>query len=292
MAGPRLVNPGLARRVTAIPSADLASLRRPWLVTTAVRLALAALLLALLVGALLVARGLQPREAAFLPQGTSVIVVLDVSQSVTDPVYRRVAKTLQRVSESKQGVGLIVFSDLAYELLPPGSPPAELKPLIRFYQPRAGFDVTTYGSMYPRNPWNETFSAGTQISDGLTMAKAVLRREQIANGSVLLLSDLDTAPSDEAALTRTLASFRIDGIELRVVPLFPNGDDRRFFQQLVGEDAMVTPQELGVHIGRRAGEALVGTTPRLLTLLGGLLVFALTTNEWWCRRVELPRRAE
>ena len=283
--------PSFARRVPAIPSSDLASLRRPWLLTTAGRLALALALLALLAAAFIAARSLEPREAAFVAEGTTGIVVLDVSQSVTDPVYRRIARTLRRLSESNQSVGLIVFSDIPYEMLPPGSPASELRPLIRFFAPRPGFNQNTLGPRYPQSPWRDKFSGGTAISTGLEAALAVLEDEGLGNGSVLLLSDLDTAPSDETNLTRVLASFQTDRIPLRVVPLFPNSSDRLYFQDLVGESAFVTPQQLDAQLGRAVGEDLVGADPALLALFGGLLIFALAANEWWCRRVEVPRVA-
>jgi VWA domain-containing protein len=250
--------PRLSRRVPAIPSGDLASMRRPWVITTIVRLALLALMIALLAGAFVAARGLEPREAAFLPEGTTGIIVLDVSQSVTDPVYRRIARTLERIASSRQSVALVAFSDLPYELLPPGSPAKELRPIIRFFEPRPGYDEQRTGLAYPHNPWNEVFSGGTQISSGLVLAEELIEREQIANPSILLISDLDTAPSDETTLTSTLARFETTGVNLRIVPLFANDADLAYFERLVGKDAMVSPARLDAEIAREAESSLVG----------------------------------
>ncbi len=281
---PRL---GLARRVPAIPATDVAALRRPWILTTVVRFALALAMLALLAAALVAAKRLDAPRATFLPTGTTGIVVLDLSQSVTDLVYKRIANTLRMVSSSSDPVGMIAFSDVAYELFPPGAPPSELRSFARFFHP-TNVDPKRFGIEYPENPWNEMFSAGTSISAGLGLARRVLERDRIANGSVLLISDLDTAASDQGRLGWMIARYRADGVELRVVPLFATPEDKAFFSGLLGEQALVTPPELAAERKRRAEGALVGSSATTLVLLGALFVLALAANEWWCRRLELP----
>lgn len=283
-----MVAPSLARRVPAIPSADAARLRRPWLVTTAARIALALLLLALLVAALLTAYRLEAPRATFLPEGTSGVVVIDVSQSVTDLNYRRIANTLTMLSNSGGAVGAVMFSDTAYELMPPGSPPAELQSLVRFFRPRGGIDPGGFDVTYPANPWNELFSGGTSVSTGLGLARKMLARERIERGSVLLVSDLDTAASDQGRLAWMLARYRTAGIELRVVPLFAQPADRRFFERFIGTANLVTPAQLASQTRARSEGALVGASPRLVALFAFLFALALAANEWWCRRLELP----
>src|SRR2546421_7932838 len=106
----------------ALPLADLAGLAAAVRRTTLVRLLLT---LALAVSAGLAvwgAAGLGTHTLSFLPQGSSTVVVLDQSRSVYLAGYRRVEALLQRLVDADAAVGLVIFSDGAYELLPPGSP--------------------------------------------------------------------------------------------------------------------------------------------------------------------------
>jgi len=280
--------PSFARRVTAIPVADVESLRPMWIRTTLVRLALACLLILVLALAFVSARVLEPAKASLLPEGTSAVVVLDVSLSVTDPVFRRIHNAIKMMSEGGQGVGLVVFSDVAYEMLPPGSAPEELKPMLRYFKARSVQDPNL--AVYPLSPWSAGFSAGTKISAGLEMADDVLEREKIENGSIVLVSDLDTAPSDEPGLSQVVANVQSKGIELRVVPLFAFEQDLTFFRQIVGKENLVTPPQLAAQNRRKAESMLFGANPSMLSLLGGLVLFLLAVNEWWGARVEVPRR--
>jgi hypothetical protein len=85
-----------------------------------------------------------------------------------------------------------------------------------------------------------------------------------------------------------LASYRTEGIELRVVPLFAPAEDREFFSRFLGEEKLITPNQLAAQTQERSEGALVGASPRLLALLALLVAAALAVNEWWCRRLELP----
>lgn len=286
-----MVAPSLARRTPAIPSADLDRLRAPWLATTLLRVALALALVAIVAVALVTARRLEAPRASFLPPETSGVVVLDLSQSVTDRNFRRIANTLTMLANSGSAVGVIAFSDVAYELIPPGSPATELLPFVRFFRPIGGIDRGGFGLRYPPNPWNELFSAGTAISSALGLARKVLLRDQIENGSVLLVSDLDTAGSDQGRLAWTLARFRTEGVDLRVVPLFANAEDRQFFARFIGDENLITPQQLAARSRESSEGTLIGSSPKLLALLALGLALALAANEWWCRRLELPEVA-
>ncbi|MBA3384765.1 MAG: VWA domain-containing protein [Actinobacteria bacterium] len=275
--------------MTAIPVADVESLRPMWIRTTLVRLALACLLILVLALAFVSARMLEPAKASLLPEGTSAVVILDVSLSVTDPVFRRIHNAIKMISEGGQGVGLVVFSDVAYEMLPPGSAPEELKGMLRYFKARSVQDPDL--AVYPLSPWSAGFSAGTKISAGLELADDVLEREKIENGSIVLLSDLDTAPSDESVLSQVVANVQSKGIELRVVPLFAFEQDLTFFRQIVGKENLITPPQLAAQNRRKAESTLFGANPSMLSLLGGLVLFLLAANEWWGARVEVPRRA-
>jgi hypothetical protein len=283
-----MVAPSLARRVPAIPSADVARLRRPWVVTTLLRIGLALALLLLLAAAFITANRLEAPRATFLPPGTSGVVVLDLSQSVTDLNYRRIANTLNMLSGSGGALGAVVFSDVAYELWPPGSPPSELQSLIRFFKPVGRNDPRGFNLTYPSNPWNELFSAGTSVSTGLGLARKVLRRDGVEKGSVILVSDLDTAGSDQGRLAWMLARYRTEGIQIRVVPLFAEPEDRSFFARFIGDENLVTPPQLAAQTRERSEGALVGANPKLLALLALAVALVLAANEWWCRRLELP----
>jgi hypothetical protein len=283
-----MVAPSLARRAPAVPFADLARLRQPWILTTVLRLGLALALIGLVVAALVTARRLDAPRATFLPAGTSGVVVLDLSQSVTDLNYRRIANTLAMLSKSGGALGAIAFSDIAYELMPPGSPPSELQSLIRFFKPLNPNEQGRFNLSYPSNPWNELFSAGTSVSTGLGLARKMLTRDGVENGSVLLVSDLDTAGSDTGRLAWMLARYQTEEIELRIVPLFANAEDREFFARFIGEDKLITPTQLAAQTRERSEGALVGASPRLLAVFALLVALALAVNEWWCRRLELP----
>jgi hypothetical protein len=88
-----------------------------------------------------------------------------------------------------------------------------------------------------------------------------------------------------------LARYRTEGIELRIVPLFANAEDRGFFSRFIGEDKLITPTQLAAQTQERSEGALVGASPRLLALFALVVAVALAANEWWCRRLELPEAA-
>ncbi len=64
--------------------------------------------------------------------------------------YVTIRRTLRRLVAEEASIGLVVFSDVPYELLPPGTPAAELRPLLRLLiAPRLG---------PVQNPWTQTFT--------------------------------------------------------------------------------------------------------------------------------------
>ena len=186
-----------------------------------------------------------------LPAGESGVVVLDFSTSIDQPGYRRISNVLRPVVEANQPIGIVYFSDVAYVALPPGTPGRELRPFLRFLRtpaPPGQFptraDLDRAVRFQPlENPWAAAFRGGTRISKGLEVAREMVEREQI-EGTVLLISDLDDSLFDVPELGATLARFRRDRIDLRVVPLFPSDDDRAFFREALGQRAFVTHAEL------------------------------------------------
>jgi hypothetical protein len=265
-----------------VPVADLGSLEAAARRTTATRLLLVLALLALLSGTVLFARGLKSGETGLLPSGRSGVVVLDVSRSIDPDGMRRIGGVLRNLIRANASIGLVVFSDVAYELLPPRTPARELTPMLRF------FTETSRG--FPVNPWAPAFRAGTRISQGLEIARAMLVDSHVPHGSILLVSDLGTAIADQVRLTRDLVNISRGPIPLKIVPLNPLQRDRQFFEKLVGPKAFVASTNGGfAGASASAGLRSSASTPISLLVAGGALLCLLALNELWCGRLELPR---
>lgn len=211
-----------------IPASEPVRLRRVARRTTVVRAALALAMCAALALAFLVAHRQDVRQAPLVPSGTTGMLVLDLSASVYEGALD---VTIQKLVQTDERTGLVVFSDSAYELLPPGSPARELQSLLRFFKARPD------GTL-PPNPW-EDFRAGTQISEGVRFARQALLREGVTRGSIVLVSDLEILPDEIARLSETLALIREDGFQIRIVPLFPTQEKRALIEQLVGSGAFL-----------------------------------------------------
>ena len=212
--------------------------------------------------ALVVALRMHPTTTAFLPTGTNGIVVLDVSASISDETYRRIAATLEQLARSHGRYGLVLFSDTAYQALPPGTPATELRAFERFFVvPRQ----TTPGSapLPPKNPWASQFSAGTRISTGLRLALDVVRAHRLDRPAVVLVSDLDDDAADIEALTSTALAYRKLGIPLRVVGLAPSAEDEQLVKRLLAEPSDLRPAPA---TGERRSR-LEGPSPTLLVVL-------------------------
>lgn len=268
-------------RALWIDSPDVAVLCRPLRRTRALQVALAAVALALALASVAAARDLDTRAPGLLPRGTTGVVVIDLSLSITDEDYAALRVALRDLAESEARIGLVIFSDVPYELLPPGTPAAELRPVLRLLVPRAD------GAP---NPWTQSFRAGTRISTALELAAEMLERDGIANPSILLVSDLATAPDDVPALVRTIAGLRLRGIPLRVAGIDPSSDGLALFGGLLEEGALTVDSDPG-QTSRRAGAA--GAAPSTLLALAALLFAALAVHERLTARLGLPpRRAQ
>jgi hypothetical protein len=205
----------------------------------------------------------------YLPQGSSGIVVLDVSASISFDTYARIAATLERLAGSRGSYGLVLFSDTAYLALPPGTPARELRAFERFFRlPRASEPGVL--PTPPRSPWTDTFGAGTRISRGLQTALDAIERERLTDPAVLLVSDLDDSTEDLEALGSVLLDFRRQGISLLAVGLNPAPEDERFIGRLLRNPGDLVPATLP---GERAA-APSARSPRTLVLAA--LAVALT----------------
>jgi hypothetical protein len=250
--------------------------------TSILRALLVVTALALLAAAAASARNLQTEERALLPQGSVGVVVVDLSLSIADEDYNVVRGALRRLITEDADVGLVVFSDVPYELLPPGTPASEIEPMLRLLvPPRLG---------PPRNPWSQTFRAGTRISTAIELAASTLERDEIEDGSILLVSDLETAPDDVGQLARTVAGLARRDIALRVFGISPSSDARTVFGGLLQDEAFVAPLDGDEPIPLES-EARHGL-PVVLLVLGGLLFLALALHERLGGRLGLPRLEE
>lgn len=268
-------------RTTAIDTDDAGGMRFVSLRTRVLRAVLVTAAAVVLALAVWTARGLDAGTRGLLP-GSTGVVVIDLSLSIGNEDYDAMRRTLQRLIDEDTSVGLVIFSDVPYELLPPGTPAAELRPLVRFLVPRR------LGP--PVNPWAGSFRAGTRISSALELAQEMLVRDRVKDGAILLLSDLITAPEDVPQLVRTLHALRLQSIAVRVVPLSPLKDGRTIFEGLLGKSALVAPSQIG---GREPVWARTRVElPVAFLLLGALLLAVVATHEHFASRLGLPPAQE
>ena len=259
--------------------------------TRRLRIALAVAAVGLLVAALVLARGAEARATSYFASGGGGILVLDLSTSVDPYKYQRVQRVLRALSGAGSRVGLVVFSDAAYEALPPGTRGEELKPLLPFFKPpRIPATREEAREQAPRSfgiesPWSGTFRGGTRISTGLREARLIVDRDEIDRPTVLLVSDLDDSNFDLHALTQELIRYQAEGIDLRIAGLFPQPDDRELFERLVGEGAFIQRDELLQNTELEERQTLVGEFPAAFALVAALLLALLAVNEHACRRL-------
>ena len=264
-------------RRRAIPLADTAALGRPHRRTLILRSVLAVALAGALAAAYLGSHHANKRST-LLPSGKSPIVVIDMSWSVSYDNYRQIELALRDLAGSGRRIGLVLFSDIAYEAMPPGTAASELRPYIRFFQQRG-----------TANPWRDSFSGGTKIWSALELAKQMLKRDRIANGSVVLISDLADAPNDRPQLAQTLVSYARDSIPIKIVALDPTREDKRLFEGALahGGGSVTT-----------VGSALQGTAlrhtgpafPTGLVAAVAALVLLLALNEQALGALDWARR--
>ena len=265
---------------SAIPATEAPRLRAAARRTTVVRATLAFALVAALALAFVVARGYDVRHAPLVPSGTTGMVVLDMSASVYEGAME---ETLQKLAGSGERAGLVVFSDSAYELLPPGTPGRELLPILRFLKPAAGNE----GEL-PVNPWQD-FRAGTQISAGLRAAREALVRENVHRGSVVLISDLEILPDEVERLGAEIAELRRTGISVRIVPLNPTPEKLARIEALTGPSALLREPGTAGQVRAPEERSIRAAVPWTFVLVGALLVLLLATNERALTRLEVRR---
>src|SRR2546421_104703 len=151
-----------ARRLAArlrpptLAYSDAAALRPAAERTRTLRVALFVALIGLVVVAAVLAPRAKGRAAEQVAPKTSGVLVIDVSRSIIDSEFDRIGTVLAQYAKQNGHVGLVLFSDVPYEVLPPGSPTSAIVPILHFFTPVKG--------RLPPNPWDATFRAGTRIS--------------------------------------------------------------------------------------------------------------------------------
>lgn len=280
------LRPGEAR----LPYGDVVALRRPALRARALRFLLGLAVGGTLFAALAIAFSRDARPNPVLPAGTKGMIVLDLSASTG--VQLDVGELFRRIAAANDRTGLAVFSDGAYELLPPGTPGRDLAPMIRFFAP--GPDGTV-----PNDPWSSNFAGGTNVVAGIEQALASFERDGIERGAILLISDLEFVPDQTARLPELLTELRRKGIELRILPVDARPEQRRFFERVLGPEGFVDVDEAsaiatGLGRGRELFRLAEDGAPWLFAGLAGALLLLLALNERLCGRLRLPapERAE
>jgi hypothetical protein len=201
--------------------------------------------------------------------------VLDVSSSVRPSTYYRIEKTLGSIAASKGRLGLVVFSDVAYAALPTGTPAAALKPMLRFFAPPGN------GAEFAGSPWQQWFSAGTKISQGLLLADQMLEEQHAKKGAILLISDLADDPLDFDALRSSVLVLEQKGFPLEIIALDPSTQNVRFFRRLLGDAAIFQTAKLPTGAEARGHIQVTNGFSKPLLVFALLIVLLLAANEWW-----------
>jgi hypothetical protein len=270
--------------MTAIPLTEARGLAGIARRTAVLRLALALVVVGLAVAAISLAR--HPHTHVLVPLSSrgDTIVVLDLSASISTDTYSQIGATLSTLASSSSRLGLVLFSDQAYEALPQGTPAADLAPLVRLFTlpkvTQAGFAPTL-----PPNPWTASFSGGTKISAGMTLAHTIAVSARGPRPTVVLISDLSDDPRDLTRLASILLAYGRDRVPVRIVGLDPAPADLALFRR------SLTPAPAVVAAPAAGDAAPTSRTPFPwpLVLCGLVACVALGLREAWSPRLEWGR---
>lgn len=270
--------------MTAIPLTDAQALRPFARRTRLIRLALAALAIGAAVGAVLLARHPDTHALVPLADRGDTIVVVDLSASISTDTYAQIGATLSSLARSGGKLGLVVFSDQAYEAFPQGTPARDLAPIARLFDV-PGQASPGFAPAIPPNPWTATFSGGTKISAGLTLAHTLAVAEPRTPATVVLVSDLSDDPNDLRRLSSILLAYRRDHVPVRIVGLNPSDADVAFFRHALSPAPPVVSAPASV----AAAPAIRTAFPWALVLAALLACGALAVLEGWAPRLEWRR---
>jgi hypothetical protein len=218
--------------MSVIPVSGARGFRRVARRTALIRAALAVALVGLVLAAAAVARHPGVRQPTSLPVRSGDMVVLDLSASISSDTFSRIGETLRKLVATRGRYGLVIFSNVAYEALPPGTPASALRPLIPYFTLPAG--ATEGGAAaLPPNPWTQSFSSGTRISAGLDLAHRILVADHLPRSRVVLISDLADDPEDIQRLNQVaVQEYGRGRTPLGVVALNAAPDDAAFFARI------------------------------------------------------------
>jgi hypothetical protein len=198
----------MSRRV--LPLADTGSLsalgRR-----TRLHWAVLAVALVSLATAVLVLTRTGDGRAGVLPNGGSTVVVIDLSGSTRAASKRIASALLGLTANGNRKIGLVVFSDTGYEALPLAAPADALRKWL----------MLLADGTQKEYPWTPSFSGGTVISSGLSVARRMLLSRPPADRHVLLVSDLVDGVIDLPKLQSVVAQYQREQIDLRVITVRP-----------------------------------------------------------------------
>jgi len=290
-------------RRQGIPLSDVHSLAGSVRRTAIVRWVLAGALVATLLAAASLGRMPGSSTVSLARGGQSGMIVLDLSASIGDP-NQRLRDPFEYLAATGQEFGLVLFSNVAYEAIPPGTASSELRQYLRALTPfpdicivgvapcPSGAHRVQPGSAEfeevrrrSASPWADSFRAGTRISTGLQLARQVLDRHGQADRGVLLISDLDDALQDLPDLLKELTTYKRREIPLHLVALSPYQDDRAFFERAVGKEAFVDQADLAPsRLAEQRHRARAGL-PEGLAGLTLLLLMLIAANEHFCGRL-------
>ncbi|HVU76807.1 MAG TPA: VWA domain-containing protein [Gaiellaceae bacterium] len=213
---------------------------------------------------------------------STAIVVVDVSASISWDTYARIASTLDGLRRSGGKVGLIFFSDTAYQALPPGTPASQLASFERFFVVRQP-SQPGFAPQPPQSPWTNTFSSGTRISQGLGLALDVIRQDKLQNARVVLVSDLDDDASDLESLTSVALAYRKLGVPIAIAALNPSQQDQAYMQHLLphGGSLVDVPLQTRPHASARAGVPVRLVVCAVLLAAALALLLSVTQRLRW-----------
>ncbi len=230
-----------------------------------------------------------PRVSALhvLPPGSNGIVVLDLSASISEDTYARIGATLSDLASSNGRYGLVVFSGTAYQALPPGTPAAELKPLVRYFTlpPQKTPGLHPHLSRRTRGrPRSAPARASRRGSSSRTRSPSTGWRARPSCSS----RDLDDDPADVQRTALAVLAYRRDRVPLRIVgPELRRPRTSSSSRGCSASRATITaarlPQEASAVSGR-------GGFPWMLAALALAVAVALAVNELLLARLEWGER--
>jgi hypothetical protein len=245
-----------------LPLADGAALRPPARRTRLLGIALAALLAAIVLFLAYAVRGRVPGANA-LPPGASAVVVLDLSGSTRSYPAPIENTLLALTKDGRRHLGLVLFSDSAYEALPPGTPVEGLRGWLDVFQ----------HSQDEHYPWT-SFSGGTAISTGLVAARKAILRDHVPHPHVLLVSDLIDDETDLGRLAFVVSEYAQDKIDLRVVSVTGLDSDLSALASLQVHNAAFVAAAASARIDPRTAPPARASLRLLALVVGALALLA------------------